>query len=622
MVWEVESAIRDLGGKFACFTMPYYDWTLDAGLEHDPTILNSGVGGDGDKENGLCVTDDDTGFSWKTCEDYSAWRDVGSSAEDGTDEATEGEGDDDEGNTWDGTYSTYDDDDRAKTDAFNDDAISYTNYDDDILNSHGYIDYGSAYDMFDPDKMHEDMDPDNANPDDHDLSINDDDLADDIDLEAESVEEQCFWTQANCRANEQSPFCCLKRKKSTTVLLPTAAEIGDAMYRSKNIKEWQGYLNEYFNKVQALFGADYYAHMSNGYATEDPIFWLTHSFLTHLFSLWQDCWNYNNIPKDKLDMHYNSYHPYCGTFDATPDNCHAYNLALDAPMNFYELQKTDWSMSSHKIITVRKMWTPDFWNVVYELGPFYTTSGVNNWCDNTRDSEWFIETMDYDVDAVKTDINTFSQNLREQMITDGVEQSGVFKTVGALTCMYSRKYSENSCWDPDLEAMEEKEVCDSEDITVSHSENVTLDEILDYEGVKDNQCLKRIRRESFPYAEHALQVKKQLCKGDWDYKCPEYNELLYGQYASTLDSPISKQFKKHTSFFAKSGWIWMIVINGILVIIVAIGCGIWHCSRSKTSKLSLDDDENGDIENEDENGDNTYGTIQTSEVEEYQPLLV
>ena len=113
--------------------------------------------------------------------------------------------------------------------------------------------------MFDPEKMHDDMDPSNANPDDH--SIQDDELQDD-DLVAEQVEEQCFWTQANCRGNEESPFCCLKRKKSTTVLLPTAAEIGDAMYRSKNVKEWQGYLNEYYNKVQALFGADYYAHMS------------------------------------------------------------------------------------------------------------------------------------------------------------------------------------------------------------------------------------------------------------------------------------------------------------------------------------------------------------------------
>merc|ERR1719382_1748126 len=48
-------------------------------------------------------------------------------------------------------------------------------------------------------------------------------------------------------------------------------------------------------------------------------------------------------------------------------------------------------------------------------------------------------------------------------------------------------------------------------------------------------------------------------------------------------------------FFAKSGWIWMIVINGILVIIVGTGCGIWHCSRSKTVKTPLLRDENGDI---------------------------
>ena len=226
------------------------------------------------------------------------------------------------------------------------------------------------------------------------------------------------------------------------------------------------------------------------------------------------------------------------------------------------------------------------------------------------------------MNCIQTNIYRYSQNLREQMIKDGVEQSGVFKTVSALTCRYSRKYSEQSCWNDALEEMEEKEVCDSEEINVEELQDATLEEFLDFEGVKDDKCLKKIRRESFPYSEHALQVKKQLCKGDWDYKCPEYNELLYGQYASTLDNPVSKEFKKHTSFFAKSGWIWMIVINGILVIIVAIGCGIWHCSRSKTTKLPLDEDENGDAENEDENGDNTYGTVQTSEVEEYQPLLV
>jgi len=429
-------------------------------------------------------------------------------------------------------------------------------------------------------------------------------------------------------------------------VLPTAAEIGDAMYRSKNIKEWQGYLGEYYNKVMGLFGADYFAHTANGYASEDPIFWMTHSFITHLRSLWQDCWNYNNIPKDKLDMHYNSYHPYCGTFDAVPSDCPSYNLGLDAPMNFFELQKQEWSLANHKIVTVRKMWTPEYWNVVYELGPFYTTSGVNLWCDNTRDSEWFLETMDYDVDAVHTDVNVFSQRLREKMVKDGVEQTGIFKTVSSLTCQYNRKYSPNSCWDESFLYMD-VDKCDKEEIENSELEEMSLDDFLDYDGVSDNECLRKIRRQGFAYSEHAGQVKKQLCAGDYDYQCPEYNELLYGEYSSSLDNPISQSFevgKGGKGFFAKSGWIWMIVINGILVIIVGAGCGIWHCSRSKTVKTPLLRDENGDIiidahqqnhQNVDEDEDahvdidhhndanNIFGTIQPSQdVEEYQPLLV
>jgi len=59
-VYRLEDAIRGLGGKFSCFTMPYWDWTME------PTpyevkwngeelfILNSGLGGDGD---GQCVVD-------------------------------------------------------------------------------------------------------------------------------------------------------------------------------------------------------------------------------------------------------------------------------------------------------------------------------------------------------------------------------------------------------------------------------------------------------------------------------------------------------------------------------------------------------------------------------------
>jgi len=54
-VWEVETQIRALGAKFDCFSMPFYDFTLDAGHEDDPFVLNSVLGGDGDAEHNDCV---------------------------------------------------------------------------------------------------------------------------------------------------------------------------------------------------------------------------------------------------------------------------------------------------------------------------------------------------------------------------------------------------------------------------------------------------------------------------------------------------------------------------------------------------------------------------------------
>merc|ERR550525_676718 len=54
-VWEVETQIRALGGKFKCFALPMYDWTIDVGREQNPWILNTVLGGDGDPDNLLCV---------------------------------------------------------------------------------------------------------------------------------------------------------------------------------------------------------------------------------------------------------------------------------------------------------------------------------------------------------------------------------------------------------------------------------------------------------------------------------------------------------------------------------------------------------------------------------------
>jgi len=60
LVWELESAIRTLGGRFRCFGMPYYDFTIDYGRESSPSILDSILGGTGDPDNGYSVN----GYSW------------------------------------------------------------------------------------------------------------------------------------------------------------------------------------------------------------------------------------------------------------------------------------------------------------------------------------------------------------------------------------------------------------------------------------------------------------------------------------------------------------------------------------------------------------------------------
>jgi len=74
-VYRLESAIRDLGGEFSCFTLPYWDWSREpmsaevlAG-KADLYILQSGLGGD---SNGQCLTDNVWGRGyyeplWEEC---------------------------------------------------------------------------------------------------------------------------------------------------------------------------------------------------------------------------------------------------------------------------------------------------------------------------------------------------------------------------------------------------------------------------------------------------------------------------------------------------------------------------------------------------------------------------
>eukprot|EP01084_Bolivina_argentea_P170740 295864_1 len=67
-VWELESRIRNLGGKYRCFGMPYWDFTLEYGRESNPLLFEGGeIGGDGDPNNEWAVNE----YSWSpTTKEY------------------------------------------------------------------------------------------------------------------------------------------------------------------------------------------------------------------------------------------------------------------------------------------------------------------------------------------------------------------------------------------------------------------------------------------------------------------------------------------------------------------------------------------------------------------------
>eukprot|EP00484_Ammonia_sp_Unknown_P014843 CAMPEP_0197073002 /NCGR_PEP_ID=MMETSP1384-20130603/210382_1 /TAXON_ID=29189 /ORGANISM="Ammonia sp." /LENGTH=615 /DNA_ID=CAMNT_0042511827 /DNA_START=44 /DNA_END=1888 /DNA_ORIENTATION=+ len=58
MIWEAETAIRELGDEFECFSMPYWDYTIDAGKERDPTLFHLNVGGNGNPRFDFCMDDE------------------------------------------------------------------------------------------------------------------------------------------------------------------------------------------------------------------------------------------------------------------------------------------------------------------------------------------------------------------------------------------------------------------------------------------------------------------------------------------------------------------------------------------------------------------------------------
>lgn len=99
-----------------------------------------------------------------------------------------------------------------------------------------------------------------------------------------------------------------------------------------------------------------------------------------------------------------------------------------------------------------------------------------------------------------------------------IEDEEMFGIAGDLSCDFQRRYgNEHFCFSKEIEIIE-IEKCDG--YSFADAEQLTLEQMLDMNGVKDNECLRSIRTAFYPWTEYDVSSRIALCNGRFDYQCP------------------------------------------------------------------------------------------------------
>jgi len=401
--YELETQIRNLGPQYSCFSLPYWDWSIDAGDESNSLIFSTGLGKDGNVSNNYCVQD--------------GWFNVGN--------------------------------------------------------------FSQKY------------------------------LCDDI-------------TSSN-------PQCCLKRflcPKCYFMPLKTSIEIAsdiinNAYYGNDTI----GYrrTHENFAHAYAHLFICYSSkcHMYGYYSPNDPLFWLHHSFVDYQWALWQTCHGYDLIKKTDLQLYPNAYSGY--SVSSRPSS------GLDNELMYPQLNNQSWAYTKTNILTPRDMHNLSQWSISYEKGDFFTDSKVEEQCKqlgSSINSQWFKDTVsrrlpnnnEGDVDEVYSNTMTVANSFWDILNTMDMDVKSKSKAWSQMTCEYSRaaaiaRGTAQACNIPEY-----IEDCNNYKLNKNGDINITLTELLNKEGVHDNDCLQNIRINFYDYAKN-MGVLLQLCNGDFDPRC-------------------------------------------------------------------------------------------------------
>ena len=142
--------------------------------------------------------------------------------------------------------------------------------------------------------------------------------------------------------------------------------------------------------------------MGGGASPADPLFFLFHSFLDYIRLMRTDCWEFDQVPLDKVE----DYSPYSWSVNSQyPD------LSMDDAMEWEHIctaANVDVFCADNEV-TIRSLWDMTRWGVSYELGSFWTDNDrLQRLCSGKINGSWF-----YSADEVQQNrlsVGTHAEN--------------------------------------------------------------------------------------------------------------------------------------------------------------------------------------------------------------------
>ncbi len=173
----------------------------------------------------------------------------------------------------------------------------------------------------------------------------------------------------------------------------------------------------------------------------------------------------------------------------------------------------DWSLAQMMKIQLKTMHNPIDWGVKYEI------------CTDINDDR-FVQLNDNDLEIVNDNYIILICYGISGIIENGMAVVDMFQNVDhdSLLCKYNRKYSGNSCWNENIMGdIDELETETCNDRYIENINNLSLDYILNIDGVTDNKCLIEIRRNTYDDALYTFgdDVNLRVCNEESDYKWNE-----------------------------------------------------------------------------------------------------